>query len=69
MIDKIDEKIFSIIKTETNYNINNKNNELKDKYEFDNNNNFNSANKPTIKYLNIIKYTKKIKREIFFFIF
>ena len=52
MIDNIDEKILPRIKTETNYKINNKSNEIKTKYGFDNNNNFNSINKPTIKYIN-----------------
>jgi len=69
MIDNIDDKILPRIKTENNYNINNKSNDIKAKYGFDNNNdNFNSINKPAIKYINPIDYTKKeLKGNLLYF--
>ena len=55
------------MKTETNYKLNNKSNEIiKSKYGFDNNDNnnnydnkSNSISKPAIKYINPIDYSKK----------
>ena len=58
------------MKTENNYKINNKSNEIKSKNGFDNNNNSyeNSINKPKIKYINPIDYTKKdLKGNTFYF--
>ena len=48
------------MKTENNYKINNKSNEIKSKNGFDNNNNSydNSINKPKIKYINTKKELK-----------
>ena len=65
-IDKINNKNLVRMKTETK--INNKSNEIKSKYGFDNENNndknnydnqYNSISKPTIKYINPIDYSKK----------
>ena len=68
MIDKVNNKNLVRMKTENNYKLKNKSNEIKSKYGFDNNdnknnntyeNNSNSISKPAIKYINPIDYSKK----------
>lgn len=69
-IEPINEKNLTRIKTESNYKLNKKNNEIKAKYGFDNkkNINYNNINKPIIQYIDPIDHTKKeLKGNSFYF--
>lgn len=70
MKDVINENNLQRMNTENNFKRNSKSNEIKNKYDFDSNNNFkdneknndlndNGINKPKIKYVNPIDYSKK----------
>ena len=66
--DKIKEKNLQRIKTETNYSLNHKNKDIKNKFGFSKDNNFTDINKPIIKYINPIDYSKqKLKSNTFYF--